>query len=59
MNEPQARREHGLQADRANLRLGERQAFGFDILRVMVGHDGIDDARRQSRDERAPLVFAA
>src|ERR1700730_16713260 len=59
MNEPQARRKHSLQADRAIFRLGERQAFGFDILRVMLRNDGVDEARLQSRDERAPLVFVA
>jgi hypothetical protein len=37
MNEPQAGCKHRLQADRAIFRLGERRAFGFDVLRVMVG----------------------
>jgi len=57
MNEPQARRKHGLQANRAILRLGERQPLGFDILRVVVRDDGVDEAGRQARDKSTPLVF--
>ena len=44
MNQPQRRRQHRLEPDRAVLGFGERQSLGLDVLRIVVGHDDVDGA---------------
>ena len=58
-DQTQARRQHGFEADRAGLGFGERHALGLDILRIVIGHDDIEQARRQSLDEGEPILFVA
>ena len=43
-DQPQARRQHRLDADRAGGGFGERQPLGLDILRIVVGADDVDEA---------------
>ena len=44
VDEAQARGQHGLDADRAGRRFRKGQALGLDVLGVVVGHHGIDQA---------------
>ena len=48
VHEAQARGEHGLEPDRAGRGFGERQALGLDVLRIVIGHDDVDQARSAS-----------
>ena len=57
VDEAQAGGEHGLEPDGARARFGERQALAFHILRIVVGHDHVDEAGRQRRDQRGAIVF--
>ena len=58
-DEPQARRKHGFEADRARLRFGERQPLGLDILRIVVGNHDVDDSLGERLDQRQPFFLAA
>ena len=58
-HEPQARRQHRLEADRARRGFGERQPLGLDVLRIVVGDDDVDQAVSERLDQRQPLVLAA
>ena len=59
MHEPQARREHRFDADRAIFGFRERQPFGFDVLRIMVGDDDVDQPFAERANERLALVLMA
>ena len=59
MDEPQRRREQRLEPDRAVRGLGEGQALGLDVLRIVVGDDDVDGAVRQRLDHRLPVVLVA
>ena len=59
MDEPQGRRQQGLEADRPVRGLREGQALGLDVLRIVVGHDHVDGAVRQGRDDGLPVVLVA
>ena len=58
-NQPQARRQHGLDADRPRFRLGGRHRLGLDILRIVIGYHDIDDPFGERFDKGQPLFFAA
>ena len=45
VHEAQRRPQQGLEADRAGRGFGERQALGLDVLRIVVGHDDVDQCR--------------
>ena len=57
--QPQRRAEQRLQPDRAGGRVGEGQALGVDVLRVVRGDDDVDGAVAQRLDHRQPVVFGA
>ena len=59
MHEAQARGQHGLQADRAGFGLGERQALGLDVLRIMVGDDDVEQAGGERGDQALAIGLAA
>ncbi len=59
VNEPQPRRQHGLQADGAVGGLCERQALAFHVLRIVVGHHHVDQARRERRHQCIAVVLSA
>lgn len=59
MDEPHTCRKHRLQTDRAVLGLGEWQALDFDVLRVMIRDDDVDETRGNRFDKRAPLLLMA
>ena len=58
-DQPQARRQHGLDADRARRGFAERQALGLDVLRIVIGDDDVDQPLRQRSDEFEPFGLAA
>lgn len=59
MIKPQGGRQKGFQADSTVFCFRPRMAFGFHVLRVMIGADDVDCAIGNSRDHRLPVVFVA
>ena len=59
VDEAQAGGEHGLEPDRARRCFGERQALGFDVLRIVIRHDRRRSGRRQRLDQRLAVVLGA
>ena len=51
--------EQGFQSDRPGLRFGERQTFGVGALRIVTGHDHVDESFRQSRGQCGAILLAA
>ena len=56
--EAQGRSQHRFEPDRAVGGIGEGQALGIDILRIVRGDDDVDRAVGKRLDHRHAVVFA-
>ena len=59
MDETQTGGEHRFKADRARRRFGKWQPLGFDVLRIVIRHDHVDEAGAHRFDERFAVVLRA
>ena len=48
-----------LEPDGAGRGLGEGQALRLHVLRIVIGHDDLDQTRRKRRDQRCAILLRA
>ena len=59
MDEAQGGGEHRLEANRAIGGFSERLALRLDVLRIVIGDDGVDHALSEASDQRLPILLRA
>ena len=59
MDQAQRRRQHGLESDRADRGFRERQPLDLDVLRIVIGHDHVDEPCGDRVNQCPAIVLGA